>query len=545
MRSINSNPELKALAERIIAYAGDELGMVLPELRFFILDPLEFASLLEKQVFPTSPINIWEGKRINQKKHSSANGSESTLYYEVVQTGRPSYAYLNETNSLLTQASVIAHVLGHCEFSELNVLGDADFDRTEYVMHLVKKVNLARRQMGEQRYIAYWNACESMIPLIAPNSQHNLDHSVRQEHSSGNSARRGPNGQDRGDALLEPISESLNYMLSPAQGDTFKAQEQKREQREDLNLHGYHLRAPCQDVAGFLHRYAPATAAERSILEYFYISHQHQDFVRRTQIMNEGWAMYWEKQIMLKLFADRAITGVIDYSRVFSSVCAPRPWYARNPYHLGYHLWQHIECLFRTGRHSIEYREEILQEAKARWNRPDPSDPISRMRQVVKTNTDFEFLRRFLTPELVQATHLNRIRKTDAAKRGIIEQDVIEADEHWLWMDPAVVLEQMLGLFTHFYQPRIYVVDNDFQDGGLLLIHRDDGFELREHWIEPTLYNLHHIWRGPVYLVSQGVSYSFSAAGFVQKAGHDLTFDLARERMEQQRAPLVIQGAAA
>ena len=67
----------------------------------------------QKNVYPTSPVNIWEGKRMINKKHRIETGQESSLYYEVVQTGSPSYAYLNNTNSAMMQASVMPHVVGH------------------------------------------------------------------------------------------------------------------------------------------------------------------------------------------------------------------------------------------------------------------------------------------------------------------------------------------------------------------------------------------------------------------------------------------------
>ena len=124
MRSIASDPVLSQLADRVLHYAK-AFGRRLPEIRFFILERLEFASLLEKHVYPTSPINIWEGKRIVHKKHRIESGQETSLYYEVVQTGNPSYAYLDSSNSAVTQASVMAHVVGHCEFS-LCPFGKAD-----------------------------------------------------------------------------------------------------------------------------------------------------------------------------------------------------------------------------------------------------------------------------------------------------------------------------------------------------------------------------------------------------------------------------------
>ena len=138
MRAIRSDPALYDLEQRVL-YHAKAMERKLPEMRFFILDGWEFVSLLEKYVYPTSPINIWEGKRVVTKKHWVETGQESTLFYEVAQTGNPSYAYLNATNSPMMQASVMAHVCGHCEFSELNVLQDSNSDRTEFVMYLVKK----------------------------------------------------------------------------------------------------------------------------------------------------------------------------------------------------------------------------------------------------------------------------------------------------------------------------------------------------------------------------------------------------------------------
>jgi len=90
MRSIKTDPELHEL-ERRVFYHAKEMGRTLPEMRFFILGQMEFASLLEKHVFPTSPPNIWEGKRMVHKKFRIESGQESSLYYEVVQTGNPFY----------------------------------------------------------------------------------------------------------------------------------------------------------------------------------------------------------------------------------------------------------------------------------------------------------------------------------------------------------------------------------------------------------------------------------------------------------------------
>ncbi len=540
MLSLRSDPKLFELAQRVEYFAREKFQMTLPEMRFFILDPMEFAALLEKNVYPTSPINIWEGKKIANKKHRIETGQESALYYEVVQTGNPSYAYLNETNSALTQASVMAHVAGHCEFSELNVLHDSDQDRTEYVMHLVRKVDLGRRQMGERRYIDYWNACESALPFIAPNSQYNLENSIDKETTivTGTVADETP-ATDRPPISL--VDETLEALLKPGAEKPFVEMEKKRERHEALSRHGYSLRAPCQDILGFLREYAPTSQAERAILDYLYTAHMHQDFVIRTQIMNEGWAMYWEKKIMMELFAEDAVRGAIDYAKVFSGVCYPRPYYQRNPYHLGYHMWLHIEDLYREGKMSLDYHEETDLDTKQEWEKPkEPVDPQACMRHLVKSITDYEFLRRFLTVELVEKFHLNRLDQRTAQQLGVKNEDIIRADRRWIWLRPEPIKNEMLGFFAHFYRPRIYIIDTDYLDGGLLLMHRDDGRSLRADWIRPTLNNLKRIWKAPVYLLSQDKLYAARADGYKERTVKGITFEEAAERLSRQQRPFKV-----
>jgi stage V sporulation protein R len=538
MRSLRSDPELTALAERVFHHAA-VFGRSLPEIRFFILDGMEFASLLEKNVYPTSPLNIWEGKRMVNRRHRIETGQESSLYYEVVQSGNPAYAYLNHGNPAVTQASVMAHVVGHCEFSELNVLRDSNPDRTEYVMYLVKKVALARQQMGQQDYVDYWNACESMTSLLAPNSQFSLERSVATETEMGVELAE-PAPEEPQQPALQPVSTTLNSLLRPsARVGAFEREVTHRRRRETLSRRGYALRAPCEDVMGFLRHYAPASRAERAILEYQYVVRAPQDFVRRTQIMNEGWAMYWEKKIMGELFKERAVTGIIEYCRVFSGVCYPRPFFQRNPYHLGYNLWTHVEQLYRDGKVSLEFQEETDQETLDAWHRDGGVEPIAAMDHLVRTITDYEFLRRFLTPELIHEFHLNRVDQRTAQRVGVDAKDLIDADDQWVWLDPEPVREQMLSLYTHFHRPRIYLIDAEFQDGGLLLYHRDDGRPLREDWLQPTLHNLHRVWKGPVALLTRGHLHGWQGGEYHAEEVEPVPFEQVLERMQRGAKPYV------
>ncbi|MCP4753746.1 MAG: hypothetical protein GY866_22915 [Proteobacteria bacterium] len=537
MKTVDTDPVLRELESEVMRHAS-EMGRQLPEIRFFILDRLEFASLLEKHVFPTSPVNIWEGKRMVNKKFRIERGQESSIYYEVVQTGNPSYAYLNSSNSPMMQASVMAHVVGHCEFSELNILKDSNPDRTEYVMHLVKRANMGRQQMGAKNYLEFWNASESVIPLIAPHSQFNQAHSV-EDDKLRHHEQEVVLSEEIKKPLLKPFSHTMDSLLKPDSNEEIWQKELlKKTQQEQMNRKGYRLYRPCQDVLGFLRHYAPTSRSEKAILDYMYVSSSNHDFVIRTQIMNEGWAMYWEKKIMLELFKEEAVKGIIDYARVFSGVCTPRPFFMRNPYHLGYHLWNHIEELYRDGKVSLEYLEENDKVKKENWKIDSEIDPLDRMKHLVKTITDYEFLRRFLTSELICEFHLNRIPRQQANAFGVTKNTIVKEDDFWVWVDPELVKQDMLSFFTHFHRPRIYIIDTDFMDGGLLLFHRNDQKKLRKDWIKPTLKNVNFIWKGPVSLAAGEMMYTYSASKFTEKTIREVTFEQVLERMEKYEKPL-------
>jgi len=504
MIGIGQHKELEILRKRVLHYAVDEFGMTLPEIRFFLLNSEEFMSVLEKGVFPRSPTNIWEGKEVITHRNRVQIGLEPGVYYEVVQCGDPSYAYLNDGNNLVNQASVMAHVCGHAEFSEINVLQNSEKDCTERVMWLSGQVDLAQNFLGSIDYRRYWNAAASVTQFTRPKSQYNLKNSVEHDNIISEEFRV----RDDAAPPLSYFSSSINELYGAGNEHTIRQriadEERRRKQKIEMSRSGYRLKAPCEDMFGFLVEHAPANEAERDILRYLYAVNKTSEFVMRTQIMNEGWCMYWESKIMHKLFGEGAVGGAVDYCKTFSGVCRPRPWYARNPYHLGYVMWQQIEEDFAKGRLSMDYVNEKNVDVRKQWNRPPAGNPIDFMRHLVRTITDFEFLRRYLTEELILKFHLNRIPVHEAERMRIPPEMILKYDDEWLWVVPEGIKEKMLGNFTHFGRPRIYIVDSDYRsEGGLLLYHRDDELGiLRQDWIEPTLRHVSKLWKAPVFLLT-------------------------------------------
>ncbi len=117
------------------------------------------------------------------------------------------------------------------------------------------------------------------------------------------------------------------------------------------------------------------------------------------------------------------------------------------------------------------------------------------------------------------------------------DNDIVDRNERYVWIDPEPIKGEMLEFYTHYYRPRIYVVDTDFDDGGLLLYHRDDGRPLRKDWIRPTLRNVHRIWKAPVAILSSDQLFAVTGNQYKSEEVRPISFDDVVERMRKGEPP--------
>ena len=244
---------------------------------------------------------------------------------------------------------------------------------------------------------------------------------------------------------------------------------------------------------------------------------------------------------MQELFDEGTVKDRIDYSVKFSGVCNPRPWFMRNPYHLGYNMWLHVKELYEKDKVSIGYHEEKIRSTKEGWSASEKVDPIAKMEHLVSTITDYEFLRRFLDNELIEKFHLNRVPNHMAQNLSLSLDDVKKEDNNYTWLEPEPIKDLMLNFFVDFHQPMVYVIDSDFMDGGLLLFHRHKGKGLKERWIKPTLKNIKLVWKRPVYLISGGMIYKMYGKNLQKDSvRHKITFEQICEKMSNNTKPFSI-----
>ncbi len=396
--------------------------------------------------------------------------------YEMVINNNPCYAYLLDSNNLVDQKLVVAHVYAHCDFFKNN----AYFSSTNRKM----VDEMANHGMRVQRYASkfgidkvedFLDTCFSIENLIDPNA-------IFHEHLHPNNG----NGDVTEESVKAvPKLKSKSYMEPYINPPSYL-----KKKREELELAKKRQRRfpekPEKDIMMFLIDYAPLPNWKRDILsmireESYYFAPQAQ-----TKIMNEGWAVYWHSKMMTEKCLEDS--ELIDYADHHSGTLGVRPG-AINPYKLGYELFRDIEYRWDTGRFGKEYDECDDLKMKDSWNR-DTGLGREKIFQVRRIYNDMMFIDDFLTEEFCREHMLFSYCLNQKTNMYEIESRSIEK-----------IKEKLLFSLTNLGHPYITVVDANYENRGeLYLKHRFDGVELRVDYAKATLENVFKIWNRPVHI---------------------------------------------
>src|SRR6187200_1793713 len=110
-------PELRAMQIEIEAYAKD-YGLDCFPVIFELVDWEEVCAIASQGGFPVRYPHWRFGMEFEQLSKSYSYGLSKI--YEMVINNDPCYAYLMDSNALLDQKLVMAHVYGHCDFFKNN-----------------------------------------------------------------------------------------------------------------------------------------------------------------------------------------------------------------------------------------------------------------------------------------------------------------------------------------------------------------------------------------------------------------------------------------
>lgn len=391
--------------------------------------------------------------------------------YELVVNNDPCYAYLMETNSMVDQKLVMAHVFGHCDFFKNNVY----FSRTN--RHMINQ--MANHGTRVRRYIerrgldeveSFFDAVLSIENLIDP-------HFITVER------------QHRGGVEQEELSPSVRRIPSKEYMDDFVnpreyLDEQKKRLEEEMKQRRKFPEHPERDVLWFLMEYAPLERWQRDVLgmireEGYYFAPQG-----LTKIMNEGWASYWHSRIMTERVLQDS--EIIDYADHNAAVLSMSPG-SFNPYKVGVELFRDIKRRWDRGQFGPEYDECDDYEEKANWNR-ETNLGEEKILEVRSLHNDVTFVDTFLTADFCNRNQLFVSKYNERTRQYEISE-----------RDFAKIKAQLLWQLTNMGQPIIRVENGNFENRGeLLLYHDHQGLDLDLAYAEGTLRNIQKIWGRPV-----------------------------------------------
>jgi stage V sporulation protein R len=421
----------------------------------------EIAHELELQPFPTHfeivPASVMYEigsygmpGRFSHWTHGKAYQMQKTMYdyglskiYELVINTNPCHAFLLETNTLLQNKLVVAHVLAHSDFFANNYY----FQRTSRRMDDTIALNAERIRGYEFEHGR--DEMERLLDAVLSIQEH-VDPYVTLEE-----VQRGGN-----DTPATPTASAYDdlWKLDPAAKPESESEASPPRNRQRTP------ERPVQDLVLFIQEHSPrlsdwerdVVAMIRGEMLYFYPQMQ-------TKIVNEGWASYWHARIMREL--DLTSDEYMEFAKLHSEILQHSPR-RLNPYYLGF---------------------RILEDIERRWNDAG-NDGRAKLFDIREQESDVSLIRNYLTKELVEDMDLYLYQR--------VGDELVIVEKSWEEVRDRLVNQ----LVTHGF-PRIYVRDGDYSGNlELYLEHAWDGQKLDLPYAEKTLEHIYRLWGRRVWL---------------------------------------------
>jgi stage V sporulation protein R len=366
--------------------------------------------------------------------------------YELVINSNPCYAFLLDSNALIQNKLIVAHVLAHCDFFKNNVrFQNTKRDMVESMAATAERIRSYEIEHGKQEV-------ENFLDAVLAIEEH-IDPSLMRPKLSWS--------MDDVDFEEETVAET-------PYDDLWSLDEQKKPVEKRVKKMKKFPPKPEKDLLLFIESYSrELTDWQRDILtmmreEMLYFWPQLE-----TKIMNEGWASYWHQRIIREM--DLTPGEAIEFAKLNAGVVQPSKT-GINPYYLGLKVLEDIE-----DRYNNPTKEMIKRGVK-------PGSGREKIFEVREIESDISFLRNYLTKDLVMREDMYLFQKQGKEYKIV--------DKEW-----EQVRDQLVGMRVNGGFPYLMVVDGDYQKNGELHIkHSYEGIELDIKYLEKVLPYMHQLW---------------------------------------------------
>jgi stage V sporulation protein R len=366
--------------------------------------------------------------------------------YELVINSDPCYAFLLDSNSLIQNKLIVAHVLAHCDFFKNNVrFQNTKRDMVESMAATAERIRSYEIEHGKQEV-------ENFLDAVLAIEEH-IDPSLMRPKLSW---------------TMDDVDFEEETVVETPYDDLWSLDEQKKPVEKRVKKMKNFPPKPEKDLLLFIESYSrELTDWQRDILtmmreEMLYFWPQLE-----TKIMNEGWASYWHQRIIREM--DLTPGEAIEFAKLNAGVVQPSKT-GINPYYLGLKVLEDIE-----ERYNNPTKEMMERGVK-------PGSGREKIFEVREIESDISFLRNYLTKDLVMREDMYLFQKQGKEYKIV--------DKEW-----EQVRDQLVGMRVNGGFPYLMVVDGDYQKNGELYIrHSYEGIELDIKYLEKVLPYMHQLW---------------------------------------------------
>ena len=363
--------------------------------------------------------------------------------YELVINSNPCYAFLLDTNSIIQNKLIVAHVLAHCDFFKNNCrFQNTNRDMVESMAATAERIKQYEHDYGKKEVEDFLNAVLAIQEHIDPSL---IRSKLAWSMADMEEEEETPKKASQYDDLW-----NLDNRSKP------KAVPKKRKKKFPPQ--------PEKDILLFIEQYSSELEDwQRDILtmmreEMLYFWPQME-----TKIMNEGWASYWHQRILREM--DLTSDEALEYAKLNAGVVQPSKT-SINPYYLGIKIFEDIEERYNNPTESM-LRDGVK-----------PGSGREKMFEVREVESDISFLRNYLNKDLVMREDMYLFQKQG--------KDYKIVDKAW-----EQVRDQLVNMRVNGGFPYITVNDGDYlRAGELYLKHWFEGIELDLKYLEKVILSM-------------------------------------------------------
>ncbi|MED3645492.1 SpoVR family protein [Halalkalibacterium halodurans] len=371
--------------------------------------------------------------------------------YELVINSDPCYAFLLDSNSLIQNKLIVAHVLAHCDFFKNNVR----FSNTRRDM--VESMSATAERIAHYEHVHGKAEVERFLDAVLAIQEH-IDPSLVRPKLSWSM-------EDEPEEEIKPKRSEFD--------DLWNLDATKEPGRRESKKKAFPPK-PEKDILLFIEEYSRELEPwQRDVLtmmreEMLYFWPQLE-----TKVMNEGWASYWHARIIREM--DLTSAEAVEFAKLNANVVQPSRT-TINPYYLGLKIFEDIEQCYN------EPSEEMKRQGVK------PGSGREKIFEVREIESDLSFIRNYLTKDLVMREDMYLFQKQGA--------DYKIVDKDWEEVRDQLVSSRINGGF-----PYLVVTDGDFlKNGELYIQHRYESTELDVGYLEKVLPYLHQLWGRSVHV---------------------------------------------